>query len=1096
MAATKFLDNVGLSYFWTKIKAWIASAASNLVHRTGDELVQGIKEFKNDYNDTIISDSTHSHSIVLRSTEITKGMDFSTLDAADYLTYIFQDKSGSLINWEGRLGFIGYTAHLNNSYEVVLTCCRNDNTINSTYLAVGYDSNGIAFALAPPTSTTRTDIRDIVTRGFLENKGYITSSGSITGNAATATKLGTSTVGSIDKPIYLNAGTATTVNSALRTCYGGVESEAVANTYFKIGSGSITGTYNHLRLRLLVQNITGKSSCIWDIWLSSTGTAGVYNDGHSILIDNVSYATDKFIVAYKANSGGTLDFELYVKETARYQNHRFTIIQECWRNSQKVGNILTLYNQLTITGTATITSGYTALTTTNGTVTVNISGNAATASAIAWSGVTSRPTTLSGYGITDAKIASGTITLGSNTITPLTSASTLDATKLSGTASINTTGSAAKLTTARTLWGQSFDGSANVSGALSSVGGITFSDTAANSTVNIAYGKIATNDYFRISAGGAANAGYLEIATADDGNEPISIAQYTGNFATLVRKATLLASDGNTVFPGTIYNYGSHRIRHKTYVKSEEYSSNIYLTYEFHDKNDAGLADILYYLNTPANGGSAALEFRIFGTPNAETSNQATLTVGCGANGNNWASCPTYYNPADNSNVIATTAWIRTATGNTTLNAATATKLATARTINGVSFDGSANITIADSTKLPLAGGSMTGNITFTSDHVRGTAPSAFSEKVIYRKDTNGNQLGAIGFGYNTDKSSYTRIYAYNTTVASGGNIGYMGIECSSSGSVAAVAPTPAASSNNSSIATTAYVNNATCVVHRTGNEDISGSKTFYNPIIRKNETYDVKTIPSSNQYYNTYWYDKNGAFVGRLLYYQNSEANGAARCFYFAMSDMSASEKTMWASGYGGNPSTTTNKYFAFGSWLTVVRPSAANCTLGANSTSQRWGQIYSSSTSISTSDERMKTEISAVPDEVLDCWEQIPWVQFKMKDAVAKKGEQARLHNGMIAQTIKRIFEESELDAGDYGLFCYDEWDEEKNQYDDDGNVIYEGQEAGNLYSLRYEEALCMEAAYQRRKNKILENRISELENQLASVLEVLQSKSLISN
>ena len=45
-------------------------------------------------------------------------------------------------------------------------------------------------------------------------------------------------------------------------------------------------------------------------------------------------------------------------------------------------------------------------------------------------------------------------------------------------------------------------------------------------------------------------------------------------------------------------------------------------------------------------------------------------------------------------------------------NAATATKLATARTINGVSFDGSANITIVDSTKLPLSGGTMTGAIT------------------------------------------------------------------------------------------------------------------------------------------------------------------------------------------------------------------------------------------------------------------------------------------------------------------------------------------------------------------------------------------------
>ena len=38
-----------------------------------------------------------------------------------------------------------------------------------------------------------------------------------------------------------------------------------------------------------------------------------------------------------------------------------------------------------------------------------------------FSEIGSKPTTLSGYGITDAKIANGTITLGSNTITPLTS---------------------------------------------------------------------------------------------------------------------------------------------------------------------------------------------------------------------------------------------------------------------------------------------------------------------------------------------------------------------------------------------------------------------------------------------------------------------------------------------------------------------------------------------------------------------------------------------------------------------------------------------------------------------------------------------------
>lgn len=52
---------------------------------------------------------------------------------------------------------------------------------------------------------------------------------------------------------------------------------------------------------------------------------------------------------------------------------------------------------------------------------------------------------------------------------------------------------------------------------------------------------------------------------------------------------------------------------------------------------------------------------------------------------------------------------------NTTGNAATATALQTARTINGVSFNGTANITVADSTKLPLSGGALTGDLTLNA---------------------------------------------------------------------------------------------------------------------------------------------------------------------------------------------------------------------------------------------------------------------------------------------------------------------------------------------------------------------------------------------
>ena len=61
------------------------------------------------------------------------------------------------------------------------------------------------------------------------------------------------------------------------------------------------------------------------------------------------------------------------------------------------------------------------------------------------------------------------------------------------------------------------------------------------------------NDYGRVAYGGtASSAGWMEIASCDDGNEPIYARQYTGVFTTVKRTATLLDANGNTVFPGTV----------------------------------------------------------------------------------------------------------------------------------------------------------------------------------------------------------------------------------------------------------------------------------------------------------------------------------------------------------------------------------------------------------------------------------------------------------------------------------------------------------------------------------------------------------------
>ena len=61
------------------------------------------------------------------------------------------------------------------------------------------------------------------------------------------------------------------------------------------------------------------------------------------------------------------------------------------------------------------------------------------------------------------------------------------------------------------------------------------------------------NDQFRIIAGSNGNNnGWAEIATADDGSEPIYVRQYTGVFSSVKRTLTLLDANGYTHFPSYI----------------------------------------------------------------------------------------------------------------------------------------------------------------------------------------------------------------------------------------------------------------------------------------------------------------------------------------------------------------------------------------------------------------------------------------------------------------------------------------------------------------------------------------------------------------
>nr|DAZ69233.1 MAG TPA: hypothetical protein [Caudoviricetes sp.] len=72
------------------------------------------------------------------------------------------------------------------------------------------------------------------------------------------------------------------------------------------------------------------------------------------------------------------------------------------------------------------------------------------------------------------------------------------------------------------------------------------------SAIDLITGKMAINDYFRIRIGGKEDSGYAEIATADNGKEPIYIRQYVDFSDTPIRTATILDGSGNTSFPGKV----------------------------------------------------------------------------------------------------------------------------------------------------------------------------------------------------------------------------------------------------------------------------------------------------------------------------------------------------------------------------------------------------------------------------------------------------------------------------------------------------------------------------------------------------------------
>lgn len=95
-------------------------------------------------------------------------------------------------------------------------------------------------------------------------------------------------------------------------------------------------------------------------------------------------------------------------------------------------------------------------------------------------------------------------------------------------------------------------------------------------------------------------------------------------------------------------------------------------------------------------------------------------------------------------------------------------------------------------------------------------------------------------------------------------------------------------------------------------------------------------------------------------------------------------------------------------------------NLGLGGN----RWATVFAATGTINTSDSNEKTEISDLDEAERRVAVRLKSLikKFKLKDSVAAKGSDARIHVGAIAQEVAAAFVAEGLEPNRYGVFCSD--------------------------------------------------------------------------
>ena len=111
------------------------------------------------------------------------------------------------------------------------------------------------------------------------------------------------------------------------------------------------------------------------------------------------------------------------------------------------------------------------------------------------------------------------------------------------------------------------------------------------------------------------------------------------------------------------------------------------------------------------------------------------------------------------------------------------------------------------------------------------------------------------------------------------------------------------------------------------------------------------------------------------------------------------------------------------------ISNNAATDNTIDLGRSNSRFNDIYATNGTINTSDRNEKQDIAELSDAETRVAVAAKGLlrKFRWKSAVEEKGDEARIHFGIIAQDLQDAFTAEGLDAGDYAMFISDTWTDE---------------------------------------------------------------------